>query len=55
MGSDGTEFPKQNLGALFQGEIESPLGFCYRTRFECQSPSSGEKLDRRAFQTGALY
>lgn len=33
MSSGGVELPKQNLGALFQGELESPFDRSYRARF----------------------
>lgn len=39
MSSGGVELPKQNLGALFQGELESPFGFSYSARFGFESQS----------------
>lgn len=39
MSSGGVELPMQNLGALFQGELESPFGFSYRARFGFDSQS----------------
>lgn len=47
--NDGVELPMQSLGTLFQGKLKSPLGFSYRIKLGFESPSSGGKLNCRAF------